>query len=46
MQPVQMLFQLLFEILQSLPVNSSGSAIGFYLFPSHAQILPRVNFID
>jgi hypothetical protein len=46
LQPIQLLVQLLFESLQSLPIDSSTSPVRFHLLPGHLQVLPLVHFVD
>jgi hypothetical protein len=46
MQPIEVLLQLRFELLQSLTIDSSGSAVGLYPFPSPLQILPLVYLVN
>jgi hypothetical protein len=46
LQPVQLLLQLRFESLQSLPIDSSTSPVRLHSFPGYLQILPLVHLID
>ena len=46
LQPIQLLVQLHFESLQTLPIDSSTSPVRFHLLPGHLQVLPLVHFVN
>jgi len=46
LQPFQLLVQLRFEGLQSLPIYTSTAPVCLHLLPGHLQVLPLVHFVD
>jgi site-specific DNA recombinase len=46
LQSIQLLIQLRFESLQSLPIYSSTTPVLLHLFPGHLQVLPLVHLVD
>src|SRR2546426_123793 len=46
LQSIQLLVQLRFKSLQSLPIYSSTSPVLLHLLPGHLQILPLVHLVD
>src|SRR6266481_109762 len=46
LQPIQLLIQLRFEGLQTLPIHSSTAPVLLHLLPGHLQILPLVHLVD
>jgi hypothetical protein len=46
LRPLQLLVQLRFKSLQSLPVYTSTAPVCFHLLPSHLQVLPLVHLVN
>ena len=45
-QPIQLLVQLRFEIVESLPIDTSTAPVFFHLLPGHLQVLPLVHLVN
>jgi 4-carboxymuconolactone decarboxylase len=46
LQPIQLLVQLLFKSLQSLPIHTPTAPVRFHLPPGHRQVLPLVHLVN